>query len=267
MNDINMIWEEGRGSYIIMHRRLLAVFAHPDDEAFGPGGTLAKYAAEGIEIHLLCATRGEAGEWHEKKLKVREEIQIKETVKLHHVRERELLESAKVLGIQKVEFLDFIDGTLCNAVYHRLAERIKKKINTFQPQVVLTLDRFGISGHLDHIAVSLTTTFAFLKTQTAQKLYYACLPKEFRDKTLDNYFIYFPEGYDQKDITTRIDWTHFWKQKVAAMHKHKTQMKDVKRILSRIVHQPHIDHFILQESRNLKAHIPETDLFAGIFND
>ena len=41
---------------------LLAVFAHPDDESFGPGGTLARYAAEGVQVYYLCATRGDVGE-------------------------------------------------------------------------------------------------------------------------------------------------------------------------------------------------------------
>ena len=241
-----------------MHKRLLAVFAHPDDEAFGPGGTLAKYAGQGVEIHILCATRGEAGEWHEKKSKISKEV------KLHRIREKELLESAAILGVAKVEFLDFIDGTLCNANYHQLADKIANKINSFKPQVILTLDRLGISGHLDHIAVSLTTTYSFIKTNVSQKLYYQCMPKENRDKELDNYFIYFPEGHNQKDITTRIDWEACWDKKVAAMHKHHSQMADVKRILSRIAGQPHVDHFILQKSRNVRVHFPETDLFAGI---
>lgn len=255
-------------------RKLLAVFAHPDDEAFGPGGTLAKYGNSGVEIHILSATRGEAGKWHQKKIRnsipiksgrnESEKLKISEEVKLHHVREKELHNSAKVLGVAKVEFLDFIDGTLCNAVYHQLADKIMQKINSFQPQVVLTIDRLGVSGHLDHIAVSLTTTYAFLNTNTPKKLYYHCLAKENRDKELDRYFIYFPEGYDQKEITTRIDWGAYWDKKVEAMKQHKSQTHDVKRILLRIKNQPRVDHFILQYYRGIVPKFPESDLFAGI---
>lgn len=241
-----------------MTKRLLAVFAHPDDEAFGPGGTLVKYAAEGVEIHILCATRGEAGKWHQEKLKISEEIE------LHHVREKELIRSAKVLGVAKVEFLDFVDGTLCNANYHQLADKITNKINSFRPQVILTLDRLGISGHLDHIAVSLTTTYSFLKTNVSQKLYYQCMLNENREKELDNYFIYFPEGYDKTDITTRIDWGEYWDKKIEAMKQHQSQTHDVERILKRIVKQKHIDYFILQYFRGLTPKFPETDLFEGI---
>ena len=250
-----------------MNKKLLAVFAHPDDEAFGPGGALAKYASEGVEIHLLCATRGEAGLWDEKSQPKADRPlaeKSKENVQLHEVREKELLNSAKILGIKKVEFLDFIDGTLCNANYHSLAAKISKKINSFQPQVIMTLERLGVSGHLDHIAVSLTTTYAFLHTSFGNKLYYHCLPKENREKDLDNYFIYFPEGYDQDDITTRIDWSKYWDQKVKAMQQHQSQKQDVERILKRIVKQAHVDHFILEHYRKITPKFPETDLFEGI---
>ncbi len=254
-----------------MSKRLLVITAHPDDEAFGPAGTIAKYADEGVEIHLLCATRGEAGQWHQKKIqnsefriKNKAKIQISEEIELHHVREKELMKSAKILGVRKVEFLDFIDGTLCNANYHQLAAKISKKINSFQPQVIMTMERLGVSGHLDHIAVSLTTTYAFLHSSFGDKLYYHCLPKESREKDLDNYFIYFPEGYDQDDITTRIDWSEYWDRKVKAMKQHQSQKQDVERILKRIVKQAHIDHFILQHYCKITPRFPETDLFAGI---
>src|SRR3989338_3551262 len=120
-----------------MQKKLLVVLAHPDDEAFGPGGTIAKYAKAGAEIHLLCATRGEEGQWHKKSI-------IKEDIKIQQIREKELLKSAEILGISKVEFLGFRDGYLSNAIYHQLAGKISDKIKSFKPQVVLTMDRLGI---------------------------------------------------------------------------------------------------------------------------
>lgn len=238
-----------------MIKKLLAVFAHPDDEAFGPGGTLARCAAEGAEIHLLCATRGEAGK----------SSKTSTAASLGLIREKELIKSARILGTEKVEFLDFIDGTLSNSLYHKLAEKIIKKIDEFKPQILVTTERLGISGHLDHIAVSMVTTYSYRKANhKVNKLYYYCLPKERRPEELDDYFIYFPEGYEQKDITTRIDFTKYWDQKEAAMKSHRSQMHDVKRILARWANQPKIDHFILQSHREVRVHLPETDLFAGI---
>ncbi|MBI2617752.1 PIG-L family deacetylase [Candidatus Gottesmanbacteria bacterium] len=258
-------------------RRLLAVFAHPDDEAFGPAGAIAKYAHEGVEVHVLTATKGEKGEWQQEKIKNQsaswrtkikseEVIKITEKVKIEHVREKELLASAKILEVAKVEFLDFIDGTLCNAVYHKLANKVIQKINAFQPHVVITLDRLGVSGHLDHIAVSLTTTYAFQKTTFPKKLYYECLPQKIRknDPVMDTYFIYFPEGFRDEEITTRIDYSAYWDKKVAAMRAHKSQSKDVGNILTRLSKWPKVDYFILQMHRGVPVKLPETDLFAGV---
>jgi len=246
-----------------MQKKLLAIFAHPDDEAFGPGGTLAKYGQEGVEIHLLSATRGEAGT--NTNIKYRNvSKRIDGEITIGCIREKELLKSAKILGIKKVEFLNYIDGTLCNAIYHELADKIIKKINEFKPQVIVTVERRGVSGHLDHIAVSMITTYAFLKTSYPKKLYYQCLPKNMRDKVMDDYFVYFPEGYDEDEITTRIDISCCWEKKVVAMKAHQSQIKDVKNILSRWEKYPKIDNFILQFHRGIKVKFPETDLFSGL---
>ena len=243
-----------------MSKRILAVFAHPDDEAFGPAGTLARYADEGVEIHLLCATRGEAGQ---------------NNIKYHppaggsnigNIRERELLKSAKILGLKKVEFLDYIDGMLCNALYHQIADKIMKKIKSFKPQIIITYERRGVSGHLDHIAISMITTYSYLHTSVANKLYYHCLSDNLRksEGRLDDYFVYFPEGYDEKDITTKIDYSIFWDRKVGAMKAHESQIEDVEFILSRHKKRPKIDNFILQFHRGVKVELSEGDLFAGI---
>lgn len=246
-----------------MTKKLLAIFAHPDDEAFGPGGTLARYASEGAEIHILTATRGEAGLWDEKsKLETRN---LKLDREIHHVREDELHKSAKILGIKRVELLDYVDGTLSNSIYHELAGKIIRKIDEFKPQILLTTERLGVSGHLDHIAVSMIATYSYLHAKhRSNKLYYHCLPKERREKELDDYFVYFPEGYDQKDITTRIDFSAFWDKKEAAMRSHQSQMHDVLRILARWKNQTKADHFILQFHQGIKVKFPETDLFSGI---
>jgi len=240
-----------------MNKKILAVFAHPDDEAFGPGGTLAKYSALGVEIHLLCATRGERGQG-DKNSKLKKELEI------HLVREKELLRSAEILGVKKVEFLDFIDGQLSNAIYHKLAQKIISKIESFKPQVIITFDRLGISGHLDHIAVSMVATYSYLKTYEASKLYYLCLSKQQRRQEGDDYFVYFPEGYSEKQITTRIDYTKFFKKKVAAMYQHRSQLPDVKFIHSYLKKIAKVDNYILQFRRNIKVELPETDLFNGI---
>jgi N-acetylglucosamine malate deacetylase 2 len=240
-------------------KKLLAVFAHPDDESFGPAGTIARYAATGVEVHLLTATRGEAGVWQNKDLEEKNKGN-----KIHYVREEELLKSASVLGIKSVEFMDYEDGRLCNALYHEIAGKIIRKINDFKPQVILTVERLGVSGHLDHIAISMITTYSFLKTKLPQKLYYHCMPRKWYDQRAREYFVYFPEGYEEKDITTRIDFSAYWDQKEKAMLSHKSQRQDALDILKRWEKWEKTDHFILQYHRNVTVKLPETDLFAGI---
>lgn len=216
-------------------KKLLAVFAHPDDESFGPGGTLAKYAREGVEIHILCATRGEAGGG------------------TCEERTKELLGAAKVLGVKRVDFLDLEDGEICNNQYHDLAGKILEKIEAFKPSVILTFDLYGASGHLDHIAVALTTTYAFKKQTLASKLYYFTRP-DFKES--EDYFIYIPPAHKEEEITTIIDVSDVWEVKIEAMRKHKTQKEDFERLLRLYASVPHEDRFILFGGQG-----KETDLF------
>lgn len=127
--------------------RMLVVLAHPDDESFAVGGTLAKYAHEGIQVILLCATRGEAG------------ISGVAPEEAGKTRELELLRAAKYLGIE-VHFLDYQDGELSKADPRELLEHIACWIDTVQPQVVLTFGPDGVSGHPDHVTISNTVTQA-----------------------------------------------------------------------------------------------------------
>ncbi|MBI3384645.1 PIG-L family deacetylase [Candidatus Gottesmanbacteria bacterium] len=216
-----------------MGKRLLAVFAHPDDESFGPGGTLAKYAKVGVEIHVLCATKGEAGG------------------STGTIREKELFAASRVLGVKKVEFLDFIDGELSNNKYHQVAEKILRKITQFKPHVIMTFEPQGVSGHLDHVAISLITTYAFLRQNVAKKLYYYCITKA-RSAKMADYYIYFPPGYGVEEITTTIDISPVWDTKVKAMKKHQSQIHDVERILIRFKDFPKEENFLKFSSLDKK---------------
>ena len=235
-----------------MNKRLLAIFAHPDDESFGPGGTLAKYAKEGVEIHILCATKGEAGRG------------------TGDIRGQELISAAKILGVKKVDFLDYTDGELSNSKYHEIAEKIITKINDFKPQVLMTYDIKGNSGHLDHIAMALMTTYVFLHQKIAQRLFYYCRPKfygliEEKDKAFRRkYFIYFPEGYSEEEISVKSDVNSIWKTKVLAMKEHKSQLKDVRRIIRMYQIRPKVENFLLFDEEKEISPKKLNDMFEGI---
>lgn len=244
-------------------KRILVVMAHPDDESFGPSGTLARYAAQGVEIHLLCVTNGEASEVA---IAEKESLSMTERQqRLIQIRQQELQNAAQVIGISQIDFLNFPDGQLCNAFYHAIADKIIYKMNYFMPQIVITTEPQGISGHLDHIAVSMITTYAFMKSLFGNKLYYVCLPKDIVQMTQHrDYFVYFPAGYEQSAITTRIDFSDYVNKKIAAIHQHVSQQADANYLLKLFEAIPKIDFFILHQHRHCQIQLPEDDLFAGI---
>ncbi|MFQ5614835.1 MAG: PIG-L deacetylase family protein [Anaerolineae bacterium] len=146
-------------------KTLLAIFAHPDDESHGPGGTLAKYAREGVAVHYLCATRGEAGQV--------EDHFLHKCGSIAELRTAELQRAANTLGLAAVHLLNYRDSgmlgsvnnlhpdSLCAAPLDQVAERIARYIHFLQPDVVITHDQYGWYGHPDHIKCHQATLRAY----------------------------------------------------------------------------------------------------------
>ena len=135
--------------------KLLAVLAHPDDESLGFGGTLARYAAEGVETYLVTATRGEAGRFGSLG-------KSGDPAELGRVREAELRASANVLGIREVSILDYPDSALDQVPSAIAIRAIASHIQRIRPDVIVTFGPEGGYGHPDHIAVSQFTTAAIV---------------------------------------------------------------------------------------------------------
>lgn len=146
----------------MVERRILSVLAHPDDESFGMGGTLAKYAREGARVHLICATRGEAGEADPDCLEGYDSMA--------ELRVAELNCAVKELGIEHVQLLPYRDSgmtgsphnghpqALINASLDHVAGQIAAYIRTYLPHVVLTFDPAGGYRHPDHIFIQRAAT-------------------------------------------------------------------------------------------------------------
>ena len=157
--------EEVSGVKQQRNRRLLAVLAHPDDESFGPGGTLALYAKNGVEVHLICATSGEAGDVPAELLKNYDDI--------GKLRIDELRCAASTLGLTDIHLLGYRDSgmsgspgnqhpeALAAAPLDEVAAMITTLIRQIRPQVVLTFDPHGGYHHPDHIAIHNATVEAF----------------------------------------------------------------------------------------------------------
>ena len=178
-----------------MTKTLLAVLAHPDDESFGLGGTLALYALRGYKTYYVCATRGEAGTVDEEYLKG-----FKDTAEM---RTEELMRAAKVLGLKDVYFLGYRDSgmpntesnnhpdALINHPVEEVAGRIVKFIRELKPDVVVTFDPIGGYRHPDHIHVHNATVMAFEKADEAS--FHPAAGGPFRARAL--YFQVFPRGF------------------------------------------------------------------------
>lgn len=144
--------------------RLLGVFAHPDDEVFCAGGTIAQWARDGAEVMVVSATRGEAGQIRDVRVATRRT--------LGQVREAELRLSCRRLGVAEVRCWDYVDGTLADEDLDRVTDRIVQVMEEFRPDVVITFGPDGGYGHPDHITVSAATTAAWRRVTDR-----ACWPR------------------------------------------------------------------------------------------
>ncbi len=150
-------------------RRLLAIFAHPDDESLACGGTLAMCAAEGARLSLLCATLGEAG---------RRSPGCSEEVGLGAVRRAELHDAAHRLGIDEVILLQHPDGSLNGVDQALFRQEINLTLRHVRPDVVITFGADGLYWHPDHIIVHERVTEAVDQLgASAPALFYTVFPE------------------------------------------------------------------------------------------
>ena len=150
---------------MLISRVLLAIFAHPDDESFGPGATLAKYAQAGVTVYYLCGTRGEVGS--------ADPEHLQGYASIGDMRWAELTCAAKELGLAGIHHLGFRDSGMPGAEDNRhpqalaaqpveeVAARIAHFIRRLKPQVVLTHDTIGGYRHPDHIMLNQATAMFF----------------------------------------------------------------------------------------------------------
>src|SRR5580765_5998161 len=144
--------------------RLMAVLAHPDDESLGFGGVLARYAAEGVEVTVVTATRGERGRYRGE----RDGPLHPGPEGLGRIREAELRAATRVLGVREPILLGYPDGALDQADPGEAISRIAGHLRSVRPDVVLTFAPDGAYGHPDHIAISQLTGAAIVTAADAR---------------------------------------------------------------------------------------------------
>jgi LmbE family N-acetylglucosaminyl deacetylase len=265
---------------------LMALFAHPDDEAFGTGGSLAKYAAEGCEVYLVTATRGEAGE-----IVVPE---LTTPANLPYVREQELRCACEIYGIHAPRFLDYPDGLLPIIHQGQAVGKLVLLIRELKPDVLITFGLDGIYGHYDHIAVHHWGTIAYdlsadplcfpgqleegCELHQVSKLYFRVLSEERvaamaadgqPAAVMMDGVPFSMVGKPRDEITTIIDVTDFAEAKLAGLRCHVSQIgygMPFEESAEEIVREPWFrrETFALARSTAGWPEDLETDLFAGL---
>jgi LmbE family N-acetylglucosaminyl deacetylase len=250
---------------------LLAVFAHPDDESFAFGGSLAKYAAEGVRTGLVTATAGQAGRSPGAYPIAPEELGL--------IRVEELRCACRVLGVGSLHLLGYKDNHLSEADPEVVEHAIVNVIRAVRPLVVVTFGPEGSgSGHPDHRAISQLATAAFfaagdeakypgqpdagLAPFRGRKLYYLTSPLDTAGQA---------QGASFSPVTTVIDVADRVDAKLAAFRCHRTQMDDYPRLMERLAQYGPREFFFLAATQDLPSIRQdvlgppyEDDLFAGL---
>lgn len=244
-------------------RTIFLSYAHPDDETFMVAGILRRYADEGVRLVLASATAGQAGSTGDPPVCGREE--------LAGVREAELREAARILGIAEVHLLGYQDRHLAEAPVEELRAKLVRLIRGCRPDIVMTFDPHGVNGHPDHVAVSRFTSDAVTAAADPRWLPEAGAPHRvarvawtapLRVYTLGS----MPDPSAAGGVDFLFDIRPWARYKADALRAHRTQHKSVNR---HFFDCPDLDRRLSFEALRQGwgpplARRPENDLFAGL---
>jgi LmbE family N-acetylglucosaminyl deacetylase len=264
----------------------MAVHAHPDDEALGTGGILARYSDEGVRTVLVTCTNGELGDAPGG---IKPEDPAHDESIVVPLRLRELEASCRELGVAHLELLGYHDSgmegwplnlatgsfwqTPVAEAGHRLAELMEK----YRPQVVVTYDENGFYGHPDHIQANRITLAAIAECGIPNKLYYTAVARSAirsMGDVMAEAGIERPIDVEENPdfgtpdelITTTVDCSAVAGRKFASLAAHASQSDNIfflrmgEEFFAKIMGS---ESFVrVEDSTN--APIPETDLFSGL---
>jgi len=268
---------------------LMAVHAHPDDEASSTGGVLAKYAAEGIRTVVVTCTNGEFGDTLDGVKPGEDGHQEQEVA---HIRLAELRQACKHLAVADLELLGYHDsgmpdweykerpGAFCNVPRGEVAGRIGALIERYRPQVVITYDDKGPYQHPDHVHASRCAAAAVAATGIADKLYLTAMRRgdwrklwdalrergvELPSFTIDDQMQRQMEEAERR-ITTSVDIRPVLERKRAALLAHASQIRDswFSKVPPELAAEVFGRESFTRATDRTGVPVPEDDLFAGI---
>jgi LmbE family N-acetylglucosaminyl deacetylase len=268
---------------------LMAVHAHPDDEASSTGGVLALYSDEGIETIVVTCTNGEFGD-APGQVKPGEDGHDEQEVA--QLRLAELRQSCKILGVSHLELLGYHDSGMpdweykdrpdafCNVPLDEVAGRIAELIEQYRPQVVISYDDKGMYQHPDHVHAARAAAAAVAKTGVPAKFYQTAMrPSSWRKvwAALRELGADVPErevtpeqrrqmAETEERITTSVDVAPVMERKREALYSHASQIQDswFSKLPPEIGREAFGHETFIRVSDTTGAPVPETDLFAGL---
>jgi LmbE family N-acetylglucosaminyl deacetylase len=265
---------------------LMAVHAHPDDEASSTGGILCKYSNEGVRTVLVVCTKGELGDLSGG---IKPDDPAHDATAVVAQRQRELEDSCEILQVSDLELLGYRDSGMMgwpqndapdafwNTSVEVAADRLAELMERYRPQVVVTYDENGFYGHPDHIQANRITLAAFDKTGIASKLYYPVIPRSelprFAEVLRTAGFEPPPEAAEALDfgvpdemIAARMDCTEFAERKFRALEAHGSQADNAffLRLGLEVFAQVFGTESFVRARDVTGAPVPEADLFDGV---
>ncbi|MEU5045297.1 PIG-L family deacetylase [Streptomyces griseorubiginosus] len=269
---------------------LMAVHAHPDDEATGTGGVLARYAAEGVRTVLVTCTDGSCGDGPGG---VKPGDPGHDPAAVAALRRQELEESCGVLKITDLEMLEYADsgmagwpgndapGSFWQTPVEEAAARLAELMRHYRPDVVVTYDENGFYGHPDHIQAHRITMAALELIDLTPKVYWTTMPhsamgrfgeimREFGEDVPEPDPAEAAEtaeiGLPDDEITTWVDTTAFSDQKYDALAAHASQGENIffLRMGKERFGELMGTETFLRVQDPTGTPVPENDLFAGL---
>lgn len=248
-------------------RTVAGFFAHPDDETFGPGGTMALLAAEGHRVHLVTATRGESGTIGDSASYGRR--------RLAAVRQQELRDACRVLGLRPPWNFTFPDGGLARLAEETLLLPFVHAMRVLRPEIVIVFHTDGISGHPDHRTVTARARTAFGLAadgarwphlgppHAADRFWMYCIP----ESRAARYTTRKVESVPDDAVDATLDVTRYLPVKMAAVDAHATQKPFVvklERAAGDLTPIWGMESFQLAEAATPLPQRPAGDLFLGM---
>lgn len=225
-----------------MKKIIFGIFAHPDDEAFGPSGTMLMETRSGTELHLITLTAGDAG------------TNPDNHPDLGKIRLKEWKQAADLIGATSTHFLGYKDGHLDNLsmieASDKIIEIVKKIVKDDKNLIIefITSDLNGISGHIDHIVAARAACFVFYKLKESdsrfKRIRLSCVPIESMP-SLDTSWLFMEPGRKPSEIGETIDAREFRDEIIQIMRAHYTQRGDGDGHISRRDKGIGINHFIV----------------------